>query len=103
MKQLTEQELKITTERNKLDIARGDKLREFLKEYDAKFHEPEIKKIQENCEKIVGHKWVQDGYTIGDFEIKKCELCHLTKTIHKPTDTRYPPPYSDTSVQLERY
>lgn len=103
MQKLTDQELQVITERNKLDIARGDKLREFLKEYDAKFHEPEIKKIQENCEKTVGHKWVQDGYTIGGFEIKKCQLCHLTKIIHKPTDTRYPPPHSNTSIQLERY
>lgn len=103
MSQLTDQELQIITERNKLDITRGDKMREFLKEYDAKFHDPEIKKLQEICEKTVGHKWIEDGYTIGGFKTRKCELCQLTEIIHKTTDTRYPLPYSETSVQLERY
>lgn len=100
---MTDQELQIITERNKLDIVRGDKMREFLKEYDANFHDPEIKKLQETCEKTVGHKWIEDGYTIGGMKSNKCELCHLTKIIHKSTDTRYPSPYSETSVQLERY
>lgn len=97
MQKLTDQEIQIVTERNKLDIARSDKMREFLKEYDAKFHDPEIKKLQETCEKTIGHKWIKDGYTIGGLESNKCELCNLTKTIHKPTDTRYPLPYSNTS------
>lgn len=103
MQKLTDQELQIITERNKLDIARGDKMREFLKEYDAKIHDPEIKKLQETCEKTVGHKWIEDGFTIGGFKVKKCELCHSTIIIHKSIDTRYPSPYSETSVQLERY
>jgi hypothetical protein len=103
MSQPIDQEIQIITEINKLNIARGDKMRDFLKEYDAKFHDPEIKKVQENCEKNIGHKWVEDGYTIGGFKIRKCELCHLTEIIHKSTDTRCPPLHSSTSVQLERY
>jgi hypothetical protein len=103
MSQLTDQEFKIITEINKLNIARGDKMREFLKEYDAKFHDPEIKKVQENCEKTIGHKWIKDGDTICGLEANKCELCKLTKIIHNPTDTRYPSIHSPTSVQLERY
>lgn len=35
MPNLTEQEFQIVTEKKKLDIARGNKTREFLKEYDA--------------------------------------------------------------------
>lgn len=99
---MTEQELQIITEINKLEIARGDKMREFLKEYDKQTHDPEIKKVRENCEKIIGHKWIKDGYTFGGLEMQKCELCQLTKTIHAPTETRYPYPFSNTSVFLER-
>jgi hypothetical protein len=80
MKELTDQEYQIVTERNKLNIARGDKMRVFLKEYDSKFHEPEIKKIQETCEKTIGHKWIDNGYTLFGIKMEKCELCHLTKS-----------------------
>jgi hypothetical protein len=71
-------------------------MREFLREYDATTHEPELKKIQENCKNLTGHKWIESGYTIGGLEMKKCKLCHLTKIIHTPTDTRHPFPHSST-------
>lgn len=68
----------IRTEKLKLDRERRQKLEKFLDEYDGKFYDPELKKLQENCEKL-GHNFVFTNFgPVGD-AFYHCEHCGKTK------------------------
>lgn len=76
----------IWKEKSRLERERGVKLREFLADYDSKVYNPNIKQLQENCEKL-GHEYSFHGYnfiksyTIIDVScaIYKCNYCGASK------------------------
>lgn len=74
----------IWSESVKIDRERRQKRKELMEEYDSKFYYPELKKLQENCEKL-GHSFVFTKFgsclpnrTLGD-AFYHCEYCGKIK------------------------
>jgi hypothetical protein len=71
--QIYDEKLKLWEERN-------SKMREFLRDYDNRIHNPAMKKIRQECEKI-GHKFSFHGYNlVRSHRLYKCDYCGISKS-----------------------
>lgn len=46
--------------------------------YDSNIHDPALKQLQEECEKL-GHKFVIRSFTVGHYAYYSCDYCGFEK------------------------
>ena len=46
--------------------------------YDSNIHDPALKQLQEECEKL-GHKFVFQQFTVGRYAYYSCDYCGFAK------------------------
>jgi len=68
----------IWTKSLQLKKARREHMSKCMDSYDSNIHDPALKQLQEECEKL-GHKFVFQQFTVGHYAYYSCDYCGFAK------------------------